>query len=300
LETLALRANQITGDVPPELGRLSNLEKLSISVNSMVGQIPGLLCDIDGLDLSADCQEIICPCCTRCCIDGEGCFDATPTLAPSDSTSSAPSRGISDQPSDVPTSKPTFEPSQMPTPLPTPKDPSPLPSSVPSLTPTMSPSSVPTGTEAEGSCSDSIAVSKSCYNLQESIVLEFRNCNPLADDWIGLYSPPVNETDLGATGSWVWACGSRTCSAAVTSGQVEFIFSRGEGVQTLVAFIVRRNSGGPYVAYASSEEFVVDATGELCPNSDSSRTSPPTDAPGSIVVSNNEPEDGNATTPFSR
>ena len=55
LESLALRTNELTGSIPPELGDLSDLETLSLRENQLMGAIPaelGQLADLRSLTLS--------------------------------------------------------------------------------------------------------------------------------------------------------------------------------------------------------------------------------------------------------
>jgi Leucine-rich repeat (LRR) protein len=99
---LALDQNLLSGTVPSELGKLTALTVLSLYNNTLSGQLPseinaltqmtslfvaltGLTGDVtklcaqiaDNADLSpsfqADCDEIICPCCTFCCSPYEEC-----------------------------------------------------------------------------------------------------------------------------------------------------------------------------------------------------------------------------------
>jgi len=57
LEVLLLGSNSLTGEIPPELGDLSNLDWLVLSSNSLTGEIPselGSLWDLRGLNLQQD------------------------------------------------------------------------------------------------------------------------------------------------------------------------------------------------------------------------------------------------------
>ena len=49
IERLELRDNYLTGAIPPELGDLSNLERLELSRNSLTGEIPSELGDLSSL-----------------------------------------------------------------------------------------------------------------------------------------------------------------------------------------------------------------------------------------------------------
>jgi len=62
---------------------LTNLEWLDLSGNSLTGTVPNEVCALrndngGNLDtLVADCEEVTCPCCTYCCVDGGGCSFVT-------------------------------------------------------------------------------------------------------------------------------------------------------------------------------------------------------------------------------
>ena len=52
-----LRYNSLTGEIPPELGDLSNLKDLTLDSNSLTGEIPpglGVLSSLRWLDLSSN------------------------------------------------------------------------------------------------------------------------------------------------------------------------------------------------------------------------------------------------------
>ena len=59
--------------LPSELGNLETLHTLSINGNWFTGTVPSEICALETLQqLTADCEEIACPCCTQCCReDGE-------------------------------------------------------------------------------------------------------------------------------------------------------------------------------------------------------------------------------------
>jgi len=82
LGSLYLYLNSLTGSIPSELGLLTNLEYLILHYNSLTGTMPNEVCalrndNVGNLDtLVADCEEVTCPCCTYCCVDGVGCSPA--------------------------------------------------------------------------------------------------------------------------------------------------------------------------------------------------------------------------------
>mmetsp|Transcript_847 Transcript_847/g.1335 ORF Transcript_847/g.1335 Transcript_847/m.1335 type:complete len:379 (-) Transcript_847:123-1259(-) len=81
LQTLWVAYNGLTGSIPTELGQLQSLRQVIIYDNDLTGAMPDEVCalrDSNGgalISLPADCQEVLCSCCTRCCIDGGGCSD---------------------------------------------------------------------------------------------------------------------------------------------------------------------------------------------------------------------------------
>ena len=62
--------NLMTGSLPSELGQLSSIYAISLYSNSFSGSLNDTICLLSGLYLvEADCEEVECPCCTKCCID---------------------------------------------------------------------------------------------------------------------------------------------------------------------------------------------------------------------------------------
>jgi len=72
LQHLFLALNKLTGTVPSEIGKLSNLIALPLSDNDLSGTIEfeGPICTLENLvELIADCHKVVCPCCTKCCVE---------------------------------------------------------------------------------------------------------------------------------------------------------------------------------------------------------------------------------------
>ena len=204
-EILSFRDNQISGTIPSELGTLALLESMILVRNDISGDMPEELCALE-IDLNADCEEVSCECCNECCIDGGGCYDNTkvPTKAPTLLPTTIPTN--------APTKAPTGEPS---------KQPSSTPSSNPTSPLTASPTSFPTR------CKGTIRTDKECYTSGEDIIVSFENCNPEADDWIGIYGTNEDYENLGFPRFWVWTCGDQQCSGLVESGTATFTEARG-------------------------------------------------------------------------
>jgi hypothetical protein len=54
LTWLRLDDNQLTGSIPPEIGNLTNLTFMYLGDNQLTGQIPESICDIDNIDWSSN------------------------------------------------------------------------------------------------------------------------------------------------------------------------------------------------------------------------------------------------------
>jgi hypothetical protein len=135
-------------------------------------------------------------------------------------------------------------------------------SSGPTVSPTTEPSSAPSSEPTIQVCTDMIQADLGCYSPQTTINIEFENCNPFEDDWIGIYQDDsqLDLNDLGDSLLWLWTCGSQSCVGQVFVDTLPFDGNLEMG--TYVAHLVRRNSGGPYSSYAASRPFDVAST---CP-----------------------------------
>lgn len=73
---LRLEGNFFAGELPQQISALSQLRVFRIDENDLTGAVPNALCSIFDLTQPvayADCDEISCPCCSHCCVDGQGC-----------------------------------------------------------------------------------------------------------------------------------------------------------------------------------------------------------------------------------
>lgn len=123
--------------------------------------------------------------------------------------------------------------------------------------------------------SDDIYTDENCYVRGESIDVMFSQCNPLEDDWVGVYYSDADDNNLGDNYRlWVWACGNQVCRGKVYVGSITF--DAGYPVEsgtdswplnagrTYQVHLIRRNQGGPYSSYAMSNEFRVVPYGGSC------------------------------------
>jgi hypothetical protein len=178
-------------------------------------------------------------------------FSATPTAAPTTTPTVAPTITPT-----VSTSPPSMEPSTG-TPVPT-VSPSDLPTAPPTTPePTASPSSSPSSQPTP--CMNQLSVDQSCYVQGQAVVtLDFSQCNPQTDDWIGIYVDGANPQALGDNYvDWSWACGSQGCFGTAERNIFRFN-SANFALQNFRAYLVRDSpNGAPYGSIATSDVFTV-------------------------------------------
>jgi hypothetical protein len=227
IASLFLDGNGLTGEVPKDLGDIDRLETIMLSHNSLTGEIPWQVCEIKDLQtMAADCEEVTCDCCTDCTVDVTEATTGAPTPTPEE---------------------PTVEATGSPTDTPPTTD---------------GPTSAPTSPR---SCSaDAIEVESNCYEEGEEITVNFSNCDPQFDDWVGVYPDWVDQDNLGAALLWSWSCGDQFCTGPTEFGSVTFdeSFVSGQGSpnwpldqDSYRVFLIRRTPGGPYSAYAETQRF---------------------------------------------
>ena len=176
----------------------------------------------------------------------------TPMAAPK--LSSTPTLFTSPPPSMEPSTEtpvPTMAPTDLPTSSPTTLEPT-------ASSPTSSPSSQRTP------CTNQIYVDQSCYVQGQGVVtINFSQCDPQVDDWIGIYVDGANPQALGENYvNWSWACGSRICFG--TAERNIFTFNSADFArQSFRAFLIRDSANGaPYESIIMSDVFTVAQT---CP-----------------------------------
>jgi hypothetical protein len=76
--------NEFTGTVPTEVSKWTSINSVSIKYNMLNGTLPAFgnnFCPKNGTgptgDLWANCEEIVCDCCSFCCANDECCNDKT-------------------------------------------------------------------------------------------------------------------------------------------------------------------------------------------------------------------------------
>ncbi|KAG7366885.1 leucine rich repeat LRR-containing protein [Nitzschia inconspicua] len=224
LVSLSLNGNSLSGRIPIEISTMTTLKELYIGNNDLSGDLPRDVCRLSELEvISVDCEAQDCRCCTECAEDV--IETASPTLTPTAEILETES----------PTLTPTAE-TLAPSPAPTTSDPTP--------------------------CLDTIKALDTCYTPGEAIDLIFSSCNPVEDDWVGIFLSDKDVTQLPNPPVWSWACGTRNCREAVNTQEMSLsqvhaasnAWPLDEGEYFL---ILARNSAQPYTAFAVSDTFSV-------------------------------------------
>lgn len=221
--------------MPVEITHMPKLEKLELSENDLSGTVPAQFCSMNLEALSVDCNgEVECSCCTTCRSD----VTSAPSVPP-------------------PTAEPTTSP---PTSEPTPSPPTAEPTPIPSRPPTPQPTAEPSP------CFERLEISKSCFEVGETIEVDFGNCDPFSDDWVGLYDARADSRNLAFPLFWLWSCGDQICRQASFAGNLDFNESA-EGLanwplqEGIYQVHLLRNSlsGAPYESFRESREIRVVA-----------------------------------------
>jgi hypothetical protein len=67
LTNINLAYNTLTGGIPSEYGDFTELSSFLVQGNGLAGQMPDAVCQLSTLTaLEADCDEVVCNCCTQC------------------------------------------------------------------------------------------------------------------------------------------------------------------------------------------------------------------------------------------
>ena len=122
----------------------------------------------------------------------------------------------------------------------------------PSAVPQPSPSDSPT-------CRNAIAVNEECVlGWRDDINVDFGNCDPQDDDWIGIWPDDENPDNLSENYvDWVWSCGTQSCLGAPNSNRVVFEKNR-LPLGIFRAFLIHEpRHGAPYYSHVMSQSFAV-------------------------------------------
>jgi hypothetical protein len=119
----------------------------------------------------------------------------------------------------------------------------------------------PNPTPAPAQCEDKIEIAKNCYERGEDIKVNFFTCDPIDNDWLGLYDSSENPYELGDPLLWLSSCGNQNCQEEIPRGAV-YLDDKSEGRSewpvkegSYKVFIARRGPQvGPYRSFAESRE----------------------------------------------
>jgi hypothetical protein len=234
LAILDLHSNFLSGRIP-EWKNIPKLTQLNLSSNQLTGPIPANTANLSiltSMDLSDNNLVGNMP--SGVCNDSFVVLAADCDQVYCNCCTNCQSQGA------IPTLDPT---------------PGPSPFSVSAPDPTPSPVS-------DTSCTNRIQTSKSCFTLGEGISVTFTNCDPVGNDWVGLFD--ANENDPIDPFLWEWSCGSQTCFGAVPEGSLN-LGGSSVGTQnwplqlgTYKLWLFQRGvSGGPYPILAESDAVTI-------------------------------------------
>jgi hypothetical protein len=101
LEQLWLHSNYLRGSIPDSLASLTNLQSLLLHQNNLIGSMPAGICAILAIsgelqNVTADCRQVYCSCCTNCSYDDEDSNNTAPTAPPSFDTNGLQRRILMD------------------------------------------------------------------------------------------------------------------------------------------------------------------------------------------------------------
>lgn len=118
-------------------------------------------------------------------------------------------------------------------------------------------------------CTTTISAVQDCYFAEANVlVVDFENCNPEEEDWIGVFPDGMSFDDGSSATEWVsddwidWAftCGDSNCSDSPTTNSFAFPTNNNPGYElvSLRVYMLRNTRGGaPYEIIAQSESFIV-------------------------------------------
>lgn len=264
LNSLVLSNNAFTGTIPYEFGDWTSLSNLDLRSNFLVGKIPGLrdvpnlqniilsdnrltgsmpdsllrVRDLRNLDLTNNAMFGV--------VHDRLCAKGLTTLA-------VDCQYISCSCCTSCRSEETRAPTLPPTPGPKPL-----------ITPPPTPLITPPPTPAPGQCVDAIQITKPCFTVGEVIIANFRNCNAVGNDWVGIYPESVQAGQHFNPYLWKWTCNSQSCFEAIVRGTVFLDINAAGASQWPLAegtyrawLFARGGDGGAYPAKAGSNTFIV-------------------------------------------
>jgi hypothetical protein len=114
-----------------------------------------------------------------------------------------------------------------------------------------------------GNCNNKIQVFQSCFERGEDIKLDFINCTPQGNDWIGLYDTSANPKSLPDPHLWKWSCGNQNCWGETASSTL-YLDKQATGLSnwplqpgTYKIYLVRGGSRGAHTSISGTSKITV-------------------------------------------
>lgn len=122
------------------------------------------------------------------------------------------------------------------------------------------------GSESD-ECEARVSVAQECFfDVDNVIVVNFENCNPEAEDWVGVFPDTPYDDESPGTElvgnnfiNWAFTCGDIDCEGSPFTNSFGFPTEYNDGFEfpLLRAYLLRNNLDGPqYEVIAKSEPFV--------------------------------------------
>jgi hypothetical protein len=110
-------------------------------------------------------------------------------------------------------------------------------------------------------CTNHLIIGKSCHvHKSDNIAVDFAQCTPQQNDWIGIYREGSNPKNLQENfAEWSWTCGKDYCQGEVF--RAELLLPTAIPPGHYKAYLVRDNPNGPpYHSDIASDMFEVAST----------------------------------------
>uniref|UniRef100_A0A7S4AUP6 Uncharacterized protein n=1 Tax=Pseudo-nitzschia australis TaxID=44445 RepID=A0A7S4AUP6_9STRA len=106
-------------------------------------------------------------------------------------------------------------------------------------------------------CVSTISTQKNCYENGETMEISFNNCDPTAEDWIGIFPAWMEVSSLRQPLTWLWVCGNQFCNTPVLSGVATLYRLQGFGDFRIFLLRDSETSDSELSAYAVGNEFTI-------------------------------------------
>ena len=107
------------------------------------------------------------------------------------------------------------------------------------------------------SCVSTVSTQKICYENGETMEILFNNCDPTAEDWIGIFPAWMEVFSLRQPLTWLWVCGNQFCNTPVLSGVATLYRLQGFGDFRIFLLRDSETNDSELSAYAVGNEFTI-------------------------------------------